>query len=430
MGTRCVFNEKFKYEIGETIKAKNGHVRILDRYYGKNRKGYRAKFYLYQCLNCPNIEEINEEKINDKFSCNCCCTPTKKILKGYNDIATTHPWILDYVVNKEDAYKFSFRSDKTILLKCPICGYKKEMIVKNFIRRNFSCSQCGDKITIPNKIMFNILSQLNVDFETEYSPKWCKYLFKTKSKQGRYDFYIPSLNTIIEMDGGLGHGKENNRNKQTAEESQYIDDEKDRLAEEHKIEVIRIDCDYGHNNKLEYIKNNILKNEQLNKLFDLNIIDWNCVLNFITSSRIIEACDLWNSGIRSVKEIAKIMKLDRSTIVDYLNTGFEINKCDYDSKIASSQAHSKSGKESGKLIICLTNEMIFDSARDCSRKSNEIFGVDIGWSAICAVCRGVHKHTKGYVFKYICDLTKEEYIKYNIENKLKNNNKDLEVANF
>lgn len=425
MGKQGIFNENFKYEIGQIIKAKNGNVKILDRYYGKNRKGYRAKFYLYQCLNCPNIEEINEEKINDKFSCNCCCTPTKKILKGYNDIATTHPWILDYLVVKEDAFKYSFHSDKTILVKCPNCNSEKEMIVKNIIRRGFTCQKCGDKITIPNKIMFNVLEQLNINFETEYSPKWCKYLFKNKLKQGRYDYYIPSLNIIIEMDGGMGHGKENNRNGQTSKESKYIDNEKDRLANEHGIEIIRIDCDYGHNDKLQYIKQNILVNQELNNLFNLNKIDWIDVQNFIVSSRVIEACNYWNNGIRSAKEIALIMKLDRSTITNYLNIGREIEKCDYDPKIASSEAHSKAGKESGKPILCLNNMMIFENARDCCRQSFNLFKVEIGWSAICSVCRGSHNQTKGYKFRYISDLTQEEYIKYDIANKLKELNKTV-----
>jgi hypothetical protein len=117
------------------------------------------------------------------------------------------------------------------------------------------------------------------------------------------------------------------------------------------------------------------------------------------------------------------MKLDRSTIVDYLKKGQEIDKCDYNPKIASSEAHFKVGKESGKPIICLTNNMTIENARDCSRKSIDLFGVTIGWSAICAVCRGVHKHTKGYIFKYMQDLTQEELIKYNLIN-------NLEVANF
>ena len=116
--------------------------------------------------------------------------------------------------------------------------------------------------------MYNLLQQLNVEFEYQYSPKWCKYRFKGKNKTGRYDFYIPSKQLIIEMDGGIGHGNCSTK-LLTKNESLEIDNIKDKLAIEHKLNPIRIDCNYNHN-RFEYIKNKII-NSKLNDIFNLNM---------------------------------------------------------------------------------------------------------------------------------------------------------------
>ena len=83
--------------------------------------------------------------------------------------------------------------------------------------------------------MLNLLEQLNLEFETEYCPQWID-----KSK---YDFYIPSKNLIIEMDGAF-HYKDNKMSGQTKEKSKKIDNRKDELANKHGLKVIRIDCNY------------------------------------------------------------------------------------------------------------------------------------------------------------------------------------------
>lgn len=41
--------------------------------------------------------------------------------------------------------------------------------------------------------MHSILSQLSIEYISEFNDIWCE--------NRKYDFYIPSLNTIIEMNG-------------------------------------------------------------------------------------------------------------------------------------------------------------------------------------------------------------------------------------
>ena len=87
--------------------------------------------------------------------------------------------------------------------------------------------------------------------------------------------------------------------------------------------------------------------------------------------------------------------------------------CYYDSK--------NEEKYRGRVIpiICITNEKVFISTNDCVRKSLELYNVKFNASSIHDVCKNKKEHHKHHIFKYIKDLTPEEYIKYDIENKLK-----------
>ena len=60
------------------------------------------------------------------------------------------------------------------------------------------------------------------------------------------------------MDGGF-HEKLHSKEKYyTLEDIKYIDSMKDKLAIEHNIEMIRIDCSYDYHDRYKYILRNIL----------------------------------------------------------------------------------------------------------------------------------------------------------------------------
>ena len=91
---------------------------------------------------------------------------------------------------------------------------------------------CGDKVSYDEKFLSSILSQLKVDFATQLSKStfnWCdKY---------RYDFYIPSLNMIIETHG-IQHYEENKNWTMSLEEEQENDKIKKELAYQTKLNII------------------------------------------------------------------------------------------------------------------------------------------------------------------------------------------------
>jgi len=244
-----------------------------------------------------------------------------------------------------------------------------------------------------------MLVQLEIDFETEYNPEWIK--------PRRYDFYIPSKNLIIEMDGGW-HTSDNLMSGQTKEESKTIDDYKDQIAREHGIEVIRVNCCYStFNNRFEYIKQNILVG--INKLFDLSNIDWNKCNEFANKNLVKEACELKkNNTSYSTGDIAKILNVCTATIREYLKIGNTNLWCSYNSKNEAILTQTKNvsiiKNKFSKQVEIFKDDIslgIFESCLDLEEQSEKLFGIKLSRNAISAVARGKRNHHKGFIFKYI-----------------------------
>lgn len=415
-----ILTSEFKYKIGDVIKDKKRNINITDREYRPkekvdklNRKSIlKEKWYRYTCNICEWTEGWIEESNlkNSKNGCSCCRGFI--VVEGINDIPTTAPEIIKYFQGGYDEAKLYTKTGGGnpnnrggyINPICPDCKQikPKKININNIYKTKSIGCFCSDGKSYGEKLMFNSLFQLNINFETEYSPKWIG--------DKRYDFYfnVDNKEYIIEIDGSLGHGKrDNTMNGVTKKESKKIDDYKDQLADEHNIKVIRIDCEIS---ELDFIKNNIIESK-LNELFDLSNIDWLKAEEFALSNRVKEACDLWNNGVHNTKEIAKIMKISRTTATKYLKNGSTINWCNYNSK-EQCLLHKKH-----KPIQIFKNDTIlgiFKSSAELSRLSFELFGVNLKQSNISNSCLN-KKAYKGYTFKHI---SKEEYEK--IKEKEKN----------
>ena len=433
------YTSDFKIKTGARLKDEKRDITIIDRELiprydeSGNLKSY-DKWYKYKCNKCGfdcsdhfKNGEYKEEMwilegalLTQGQGCSCCHGLVT--VKGINDIPTNAPWLISYFQGGIDEAKlYTKNGGYKIYPICPDCKNiknKKMRICDIYSRKSIGCT-CSDGIKYPNKFAFKILEELGVNFETEYSPNWIK--------PKAYDFYFKLNNKeyILEMDGGLGHGKKDNKmSGQTKEESKSIDDEKDRLAKLHNIEVIRIDCDYKNYDRFKYIKQNILDDKGLNKLFDLSIIDWNKCEEFALSNRVKEACEYkYNNPDMSTTEIGILMNLHTKTILKYLKQGTKIwDWAKYNSKTEKIKSLRKRVYTRKKILAMFKDGLflnIFDSAVYLDRVSEDLFGVKLYKSKIGYVCRGGQEKYKGYDFKYIEDLTPLEYIKYDIENKLK-----------
>ena len=169
---------------------------------------------------------------NILYNHHCPVCSNKIIVKGINDLWTTNSDIAKLLANPEDGYKYSFGSEEKLNWICPQCKsiiYNKSLNM--VVHDGLSCPHCSDGISYPEKFMYNVLNQLNVDFIFQYSyknAKWCKGI----NYNIRYDFYIQSFNCIIETHG-LQHYEERDTSSiycNTLQKEQENDEFKKALA--------------------------------------------------------------------------------------------------------------------------------------------------------------------------------------------------------
>ena len=346
--------------------------------------GINKKGYWFKCLDHP--EHVSEQKRINGFvhgqkgnlDCNQC-----------NKIIITHPYIIKDLVNKEDAYKYSYGTSKKLAMKCFDCGFEKKMFVFDFIKDGFGCPRCSDGKSYPEKFVFNMLEQITKlnkikEFETEKRFDWLIYEFRDELRRGKLDGYfeVNSKAYVIEMDGGF-HEKDNKMSGQTKEESKFIDDEKDRLCEEHGIEVIRI---RSVKSELEHIKNNIIQSilpKILN--FKESDIDWLKCHEAGVRNLVKVICNMWREGTIDTLEISNKVKIGRNTAVRYLNQGAELGWCNYNGREESKKNYMSHAKKISVKVICITTEEIFDSQIEGGLRYN------IDANCISKCCRKIQK---------------------------------------
>ena len=322
--------KEFFYNIGEIV----GDLEIIAREKRYSEKGER-KYYKYRCRKCKNEDWKNEDSMKNGSGCSVCCG-NNKVLKGYNDIATTDPWMCDYIVNEEDWYKYSHCSEVYTLDKCPYCGEEKNYQIKELYKRHKLPCICSDSIKYPEKFFYYFLKQVKVDFIWQYTKKYCNWIKDGK----RYDFYFELNNEeyIIEV-----HGEQHYKNSfknigaDTLEEVQQNDLVKYELAISNDIKPVNYIVIDFRESTLEWGKEHIL-NSRLAEIFDLSNIDWLECENLTLGNLVKEVCDYWHKHNDLNKEcintttVGEIFNLTKNTIGKYLKKGAKLGWCNYDPK--------------------------------------------------------------------------------------------------
>lgn len=261
---------------------------------------------------------------NRSLGKNCPYCAGIKVLIGFNDMWTTNPELAKLLANTEDGYKYMQWSSKRLNWKCPDCGeIIKNKTISNVNKHPLACPKCSDGIKYPEKFMYHLLNELCINFSYDTSLEW--------SNNKRYDFYIPSLNTIIETHGGqhiIDRGFENIGGR-TLEEEQVNDKYKYELAIQNGTkpeDYIVIDC---RESKFEFIKNNIMES-RLSELFDLDSVNWSRINLNATRSLVIDVCNTYSKGDKTIYELSEYFKLSKTTILKYLRKGNELGITNYE----------------------------------------------------------------------------------------------------
>lgn len=373
--------------IGDSIINEKQHFEIIDIYKDNSRR-----FYSLKCIKCNHEFIKREDNILSKHGCPVCAN--KSVKRGFNDIATTHNYLCKYFVDIEDTYKYTYSSMKKVKMKCPICGEQKEMCPSDLFNQGFSCSK-HKKNGYPEKFLYTLLKQTSYDFKQQLTRKnfeWCSSF--------RYDFYIYSLNTIIETHGGQHYGKGGfaSLDGKSYDEIRKNDLIKKEIAILNGVKnYIEIDCSKSNMN---FMKESIIRSGLLEVLNISNeSIDWELCERESMNNIIYEICTLYNNG-DNVKIISKKINKSETTVRYYLKQGNDIELCKYDGLENIRNANLNNNNGSFMQVLFVEKDMIFKSASELERKSVEVCGIKLLQPSISYACRH-NKTYKGFNFRYI-----------------------------
>lgn len=323
-------------------------------------------------------------------------------------IAVTHPELIKYFVNKDDAYKYQAHSDKIAKMQCPLCGTAIDKTIRVLTDLGLACPSCSDGVSYPNKFMYNIFKQLQIDFKNEVTK--ATNGFEWIAGNYRYDFYF-ELNKskyFVEMDGKFHDGS-----CFLSYENAYSSDQtKDNIANQHGVTMIRIDCKYSKvQNRYEHIKNNIL-NSELGLVLNLQHVDWNAANSFAVDSNIRISAELWNNTDCCAIDIGNQLGVSRDTARGYLKIASGLGLCNYNDKEIADRMTRRivaNNKNKSKPIALYKDGNIvnvFLGVVDLDRQSESLYGVHMDYRNTHAVCSGRKKQAYGYTMSFI---TSDEY---------------------
>lgn len=316
--------------------------------------------------------------------------PKQSIKKVTEYMWTTNPELAKLLANPEDGYKYTHGSTKKVDWKCPECGeILKGKSISNISKRGLSCPQCSDGISYPEKIMLELLNEFKIQIIHDISFDW--------SNNKRYDFYLPSLNLIIET-----HGEQHYRGGfervggRGLEEEQNNDQYKYELAIANGIKpenYIEIDC---RKSDFEFIKNNIM-NSRLAEVFDLSEVDWIRVGEESLKSKVITTLKLWESGLTRY-QIADNMQLSYGTVMRYfkkLISAVILKEKDF---IKSKTIKGKIIKTSSPILeIRGDKRIVYENMWEASSTLN------VETEYISRVCRGQRKTFMGSQWIFVSE---------------------------
>lgn len=261
-----VCTHDFKYDIGYIFGKTNNQMKIVSRHRNP------VKTYHTRCLTCGYEKNIKESNVTTNKGCPVC--DNKIIIHGINDMWTTNPELAKLLANPNDGYKYSQHSQKKLIWKCPFCNSNSKPLSVDYISiYGLHCPKCSDGFSYPNKFIFNLLTELNIDFVPEQIFEW--------SEHRLYDFYLPQYDCIIEA-----HGMQHYRDGYFTdfEDVHKNDIYKRKLALDNGIKkYIVVDCRFS---KPDFIFQSICKSDlkdfiDITKI-DINKIDLLCQKNILS----------------------------------------------------------------------------------------------------------------------------------------------------
>jgi hypothetical protein len=218
-----------------------------------NYKGTRDKvLFKHNISTCGHQFEMT---INNFLSGQRCPVHKYENCKLFSN--KPHEYYLKKITEQtqdSDEYEFLEQfngAHNKVKIKHKVCNHEYYATPQKFIdgRRCPNCSSVQN--SKPVKFIKKILRENNIPFKTEKiftdlkNPKTGKYL--------RFDFYLATLNTVIEYDGEFHFKKSGINNETKLKKVKELDLTKDKYCKNHSINLIRIS--YFEKDKIQDILN-------------------------------------------------------------------------------------------------------------------------------------------------------------------------------
>lgn len=315
----CCKNKQLKARSLATLKpdiaaewhpTKNGDLTPYDVVCGSEKKVH----WLGKCSHEWKSTVAGRSK-EDGSGCPYCFG-FQEVLIGFNDMWTTNPDLARLLANPEDGYKYRQSSSVRLDWKCLECDtIIRDRVIGSINLRGLSCPLCSDSISTPEKVMYCLLKEMNIEFEMQKRFSWLDNRY--------YDFYLTDYNTIIEMHG-IQHYEKTWKGKSLDEQKKV-----DKIKREsalgngigYYIEIDARESDYN------FIKNNII-NSVLSKILSTKEVSWEKVFLKCAQSLNKKILELWNEGY-SVKDISEETKIGIATVRRALLKFEAAGKCNY-----------------------------------------------------------------------------------------------------
>lgn len=387
------------YKIEEIQKLANENLIIKNIIKDKKYKCH------YVCKQCGYESYMDIYTLKKGSNCPCCCFPPRIVSEKINSIVAKKEtlWMVDYFEGGYDEAKlYTPNSSKKVRFICPKCGAKqnKSLKIANLKNRGLSCECCGQTKSLPERVMISVLNELNMDFIYQLSKThfdWCG--------NKKYDFFLPSLNLIIETHGGQ-HFKDTTYGK--LEDIKRNDDYKQELAIKNNIEhYIVIDCRHSD---INFIIENIL-DSPLSTILDLERICWENVLKTVDDDLILKIWEAWNEKpYEPFSIIAKSLNTTPSIVSRSIKVGAKFGRVEYNREVHKNMEKERKSerikevaqKRGKKVIVFKDGERVgeFETLSSLEKKSEHLFNTKLSHSKVSIASRNGKKY-KGFTFQRV-----------------------------
>lgn len=285
------------------VEVLGKNVEILSQYVNQKTK------VLVRCRTC-GLERWASPQVllkNTGTGCPTCSTTETSIsLRKSHDLFVKEVSEINPHIDILSTYT---KQTDDILVKCKLCGCEHYRNADKLLTRIYNCPVCSDKTSFPNKFMMSLLLTNEIEFESEKVFSW--------AENKRYDFYIPSTSTIIEMNGAQHYRDRKQPNSnwgKSCKEIQENDMYKKEVALKNGIKnYVEIDASESHP---DYISNSI-RNSSISFILDnINIAE--VLQKCLLQSKVMDVVYFYNKGIVSASKLSELVGACDNTCRRYI----------------------------------------------------------------------------------------------------------------